>query len=170
MCMKNAEYKDQFIGSMKDMHESGRDWLFLLDIAADMTSKDEAYMRRYCRISSVLGYVGIKLSEKPIKFSGGSKLYPTAYELVQDGLVERSWENPEAEQGNRGRRTYRITPDYQKTDYPLAAMTEEEMADAFPEHNGNTPWTLHLHPEITLQLTDDQTADLYRIETEVSTT
>jgi hypothetical protein len=118
--MKKGEFREAFVDSMREMHDEGQQWLFILDIGRRVTAHDEGYIRRYRRINRILSIIGIERPDEPTKIASPGKLYPTAHRLEHEGLVESTWQHPDAPQREHGRRQYRLVPEEQQLNPPQA--------------------------------------------------
>lgn len=113
--MKKGEFREAFVDSMREMHEEGQEWLFMLDIGRRVTAHDEDYVKRYRQVNRVLSIIGVQRPDEPTKIASPAKLYPAAYRLEREGSVESIWQYPDAPQGEHGRRQYRLAPEEQQT-------------------------------------------------------
>ncbi|GAC1501689.1 MAG: hypothetical protein NVS1B10_06020 [Candidatus Saccharimonadales bacterium] len=83
--MKHQKIKEVIVDTMRDMHDNGSDWLAPLDIAQQVTARDEKFMKGYRVGQKVLSLVNLKLPEKPINLIVATMIPVVTSELIAEG-------------------------------------------------------------------------------------
>lgn len=107
--MKDSELIEIIPVALHELHESGRDHVYIDELGQQVTRHDEDYLRRRSTVKRFLGYIGIDMPELP---SGHTRpnpgsMYVALDRLANEGVVESEFAE-QLEAGKPRRRMYRL--------------------------------------------------------------